>query len=83
MEKKIVNDLHNLNGKNGEITIHHDWYGNQKIRGIFHIIDDGERIGVKLKDNEIFLWNNEITNIEVSGNCAMIKGESMQIKIEI
>ncbi len=37
MEKKIVNDLHNLNGKNGEITIHHDWYGNQKL-GEFSIL---------------------------------------------
>lgn len=83
MEKKIVNDLHNLNGKNGEITIHHDWYGNQKIRGIFHVINDGERIGIKVKDNEIYLYNNEITSIEINGNNALIKGKIMQIRIEI
>lgn len=83
MEKKIVNGLHNLNGKNGEIIIHHDWYGNQKIRGIFHIINDGERVGVKIGNHELFLWNYEITNIELNGNCAMINGEFMQIKIEI
>lgn len=82
MRNKII-DLHHLNGQNGKITINHEWYGNQKIRGSFHIINDGERIGVKVKDHEIFLYNNEIINISASENSVLIKGQLMQIKIEI
>ena len=82
MEKKNVDELHNLNGKNGEITIQHEWYGNQKAKGKFHIINDGGRIGVKIKDSEIFLWQNEITDIQVGERFALIKGELMQITIK-
>lgn len=83
MEKKIVDDLHDLNGKYGKITINHEWYGNQKIKGAFHIIDDGERVGIKIKSHEIFLWNNEVLAIKVNKNFALIKGGLMQIKIEV
>lgn len=78
-----INDLYNLDKKNGKITISHEWYGNQKIKGVFHVINDGERIGIKVKDNEIYLYNNEITSIEINGNNALIKGKIMQIRIEI
>lgn len=82
MRNKIDN-LYNLDGKDGRITINHEWYGDQKIKGVVHIINDGERIGVKIKDNEIFLYNSEITDIELKENSVIIKGEIMQIKIEV
>lgn len=83
MEKKNVNELHNLNGKSGEITIQHELYGNQRIKAKIHIINDGERVGVRIKNHEIFLWKNEIKDIQVMERFALIKGELMQITINI
>lgn len=78
-----LSEIHNLEKMNGKIIIHHALYGNQKIVGNFHIINDGERVGVKVKNNELFLWENEITDIKVNGNCIIIQGEIMQIQIEV
>lgn len=78
-----IDDLYNLDGKNGKVTINHEWYGDQVIRGTFHIINDGERVGIKIGNHELFLWNYEVLDIKANKNFALIKGEFMRIKIEV
>lgn len=78
-----IDDLYNLDGKNGKVTINHEWYGDQVIRGTFHIINDRERVGVKIGNHELFLWDYEVLDIKANKNFALIKGEFMRIKIEV
>ena len=70
-----------LDGKNGTIKIKHKIYGNQEIKGKFSIIDDENRVGVKVRNSEIFLLRSEIANMNVSDNHALVQGDMMEIEI--
>ena len=69
-------------GKSVTVHIKHKTYGEQKIRGIIKIIDDGKRLGICIGGHEIFLFTNEINRVELNKNGFCINGDLMTIQVD-
>ena len=67
--------------KKANIRISHHIYGEQTVVGKIKFIDDGQRIGVKIGSHEIFLYSNEVRNLEAKDDRISIIGDIMEIEI--
>ena len=79
MKNTTIFNLQNFDEQQGEIVLQHKLYGTQKIIGIIHIINDEEKLGVRIKDQEIFLWKDEIVEVEINEQTCSVYGEIMCI----
>ena len=75
------NNLAIFEDKEANIRISHNIYGKQTVKGKIKLIDDGQRLGVKIGTHEIFMYVNEIANVNVSKNKLLIQGSIMEIEI--
>ena len=75
------NNLAIFEDKEANIRISHNIYGKQTVKGKIKLIDDGQRIGVQIGTHEIFMYVNEVDNVEVSKNKIIIQGSIMEIEI--
>ena len=75
------NNLAKFDEKEANIRISHRIYGKQLIKGKIKFIDDGQRVGVQIGTHEIFMYVNEVENIDVSKNKILIRGAIMEIEI--
>ena len=75
------NNLAIYEKKEANIRISHSIYGKQTVKGKIKLIDDGQRIGVQIGTHEIFMYVNEVENVEVSKNKIIIQGSIMEIEI--
>lgn len=73
--------MSNFAEKEATIRISHCIYGEQTVMGKIKFIDDGQRIGVKIGSSEIFLYTDEVRNVDVGDNRILIAGDVMRIEI--
>ena len=73
-----------LKGKLVKICTNHKIYGEQRYKAhIFHPFCTDDKVGFISGTNKIFLYFNEIENIEVSKNTFIINGILQKITIKI
>ena len=75
------NNLAIFEEKEANIRISHNIYGKQTVKGKIKFIDDGQRIGVKIGTHEIFMYVDEVEDVNVSKSKVIIKGSIMEIEI--
>lgn len=56
----FIDKLKKLNGINVLINIEHKLYGDQSIKCALQIINDEERLGFAVNNQEIYIYKNEI-----------------------
>jgi len=73
-----------LNDKCADIQIKHVLYGSQKIkRCVLHPFVDGERIGLNINEEDIYITTEELRETRVGANQYVIKGELMELYISL
>ena len=77
----LIEVLKKIEGKNVWINITHDLYGDQNIKCAFQLLNDGERLGFLVGEQEIYINKNEICNIGIKGNLVCFADKVMCIKI--
>ena len=77
----IKNIMSYFEEREANIRISHGIYGEQTVAGSIKFIDDGQRIGVKIGSHDIFLYVNEVKNIEMNRDKISIIGDIMEIEI--
>jgi hypothetical protein len=71
-------------GKTVRTYINHKLYGNQKVKLYnFRPLYTDNKIGFTIGEQEIFLYLNEIENMELSKNVLKITGKLQEIIIEL
>ena len=75
------NNLAIFEEKEANIRISHNIYGKQTVKGKLKFIDDGQRIGVQIGTHEIFMYVNEVEDVNVSKSKVVIKGSIMEIEV--
>lgn len=79
--KDLIEILKKIEGNNVWIHITHDLYGNQNIKCAFQLLNDEERLGFLVGEQEIYINKNEISNIGIKGNLVYFADNVMCIKI--
>ena len=79
--KEFIETLKRINGKNVWIHVAHDLYGNQNLKCAFQLLNDEERLGFSLEEQEIYINKNEIKNVGVQDNLFYFTDDLMCIKI--
>lgn len=71
-----------LEGANVKIDLQHRIFGSQQVFiENLHIIEDDNRIGVRVKDQEIYLKKEEIISTEICDNKYIILSKNMKIVV--
>lgn len=79
---EFIKKFNELNGKCADIKIKHALYGNQKIKKcVLHPFVDGERIGLNINGEDIYITTEELRGIGVGTNQYIIKSELMELYI--
>jgi hypothetical protein len=79
--KEIIEELKKIEGSNVWIHISNDLYGSQNLKCAFHLLNDEERIGFWVGEQEIYIEKNKICNIGIKGELLYFADEIMCIKI--
>lgn len=77
----FIKQLHKINGHEVIICTTHKWFGKQKYKCRFYLIDDINRIGFKIKNSEIYLLKSEIISFEKIGQIFCMKDSLMTVTI--
>ena len=73
-----------LEGMVASVHIKHILYGNQKIkRCILHPIVDGERVGLHINDEDVYITTSELLDIRVSNNEHAIRSDVMELCVNL
>lgn len=82
--KEFIKNFNELNGRCADIQIKHALYGNQKIkRCVLHPFIDGERIGLHINEEDIYITIEELRGIGVGNSQFIIKSELMELCIKL
>ena len=79
--KDIIEVLKKIEKKNVYINITHSLYGDQNIKCAFQLLNDGERLGFLVGEQEIYINKDAICDIGIKGNLVYFADEVMCIKI--
>ena len=80
--KEFIEKFHALKNKVADVYIQHLLYGNQKIkRCILHPFMDGDRIGLNINEECVYITMDELTGVNIKDNECVIKSEVMQLYI--
>ena len=79
--KDLTKELKKIERKNVWINITHDLYGDQNIKCAFQLLNDEERLGFLIGEQEIYMNKNEICNSGIKGNLIYFADDIMCIKI--
>lgn len=79
--KELIEELKKIEGENVWIHIWNKLYGNQNLKCAFHLLNDEERLGFLINDQEIYIEKNRICNIGIKGELYYFADEIMCIKI--
>ena len=80
--KEFIEKFHALKNKVADVYIQHLLYGNQKIkRCILHPFMDGDRIGLNINEEYVYITMDELTGANIKDNECVIKSEVMQLYI--
>jgi len=81
---EFMRKFNELNDKCADIQIKHVLYGSQKIkRCVLHPFVDGERIGLKINNEDIYITTEELMGVWVGNNQYIIKSELMELYINL
>ena len=79
--KELIEKLKTTNGESVWIHIKHDLYGDQNLKCAFQLLDNEERLGFLIGEQEIFIEKNKICNIGIQDDLFYFSDELMCIKI--
>lgn len=79
--KEIIEELKKIEGSNVWIHIGNDLYGDQNLKCAFRLLNDEERLGFLIGEQEIYIDKNKICNIGIKGELLYFADEIMCIKI--
>lgn len=81
--KELKKKWQEINNKAGVVTITHKLFGKQKISmdEIYTFWDD--RVGVRIKKQEIYIPIKDIMSYESNGNKAMVGSDIKKIEIKL
>lgn len=73
------NDLHN---KSGKVVLKHNLFGTQEyICDEINVVNDGERIGVEIKGNKLFVYKTKITQFLIRGDVYIATDDMLEIRV--
>ena len=79
--KALEEKLKKINGENVWIHIKHDLYGDQNLKCAFQLLDNEERLGFLIGEQEIFVEKDRICNFGEQDDLIYFADELMCIKI--
>lgn len=78
---KVIEELKKIVGEHVWVHITHKLYGDQNIKCAFHLLNDEERLGFFVNEQEIYIEKNRIENVGIKENLIYFADELMCIKI--
>lgn len=73
------NDLHN---KSGKVVLKHNLFGTQEyICDDINVVNDGERIGVEIKGNKLFVYKERVAQFSVKGDVYVVADDMLEIRV--
>lgn len=79
--KELINELKKIEGANVRVNIAHKLYGNQNIQVALQLINNEERFGLLVNEQEIYIDKREIRNVGSNEDLWYFADEVMCIKI--
>ena len=80
--KEFIENFNGLNNKCANVYVQHALYGNQKIkRCILHPFMDGDRIGLNINEECVYIEMDELVEANIENNECVIKSEVMELHI--
>lgn len=80
--EEFIEKFNALSNAVADVHIKHLLYGNQKIkRCILHPFVDGDRIGLNINEEYVFITMDELIGANVKDNECVIKSEVMELYI--
>lgn len=80
--KEFIEKFNALSNTVADVYIKHLLYGNQKIKGcILHPIADGDRIGITINNEDVYITMDELQKVSIKDNECIIKSEVMELYI--
>lgn len=79
--KELVEKLKKMNGEKVWIHITHDLYGDQNLKCAFQLLNNEERLGFLMGEQEIFIEKEWICNIGAQDDFCYFADKLMCIKI--
>lgn len=80
--EKFIKELQKINGTKVIINTSHEWFGKEKYKCEFCLINDKTKLGFKLLGNEIYLLKTEIKSFNIIDKVFYIKDSLMEICIQ-
>ena len=82
--KEFIEKFNALNNAVADVHIKHLLYGNQKIkRCILHPVMDGDRIGLNINEECVYITMDELLSTSINNNEYIIKSEVMELYITL
>lgn len=79
---EFIEKFNTLNNTVADVHIKHLLYGNQKIkRCILHPFMGGDRIGLVINNEDIYITMDELLSVSINDNEYVIKSEVMELYI--
>lgn len=80
--KEFIEKFNALNNIVADVHIKHLLYGNQKIkRCVLHPFMDGDRIGLNINEENIYITMDELLSVSINDNEYVIRSEVMELHI--
>ena len=79
--KEIIKELKKIEGICVKINIDHKLYGSQNLQVALQLINDEERLGFLVNEQEIYIEKNKISNVGAKEELWYFADEVMCIKI--
>lgn len=84
LQAEFVEKFNGLNNMVADVYIKHMLYGNQKIkRCVLHPFVDGERIGLVINGEDIYITMDEMCCASFVGAECVVKSEIMELYIKL
>ena len=79
---EFIEKFNTLNNTVADVHIKHLLYGNQKIkRCILHPVMDGDRIGLNINEESVYITMDELMSVSVNDKEYIIQSEVMELHI--
>ena len=79
---EFIENFNELSDAVADVHIKHLLYGKQKIkRCILHPFVDGDRIGLRINNEEIYIKFEELVDVKLENSKCIIKSELMELYI--
>lgn len=71
-----------VQNKKGKVTVKHKLFGgNTYICDEINIINDAHRVGVTIKDNDLFVLKENVKSFNVRGNTYVVEDDMLTIRV--